>query len=50
MNNHVDRPVLQQEFAALKAFRELLPNRLLDDIRPRKARERVGLSNIDIAQ
>ena len=42
--------MFEQEFAALKTFRQFLPNRLLDDARPGKSDQRAWFRDIEIAE
>ena len=42
--------MLQQELAALKSFGELLPDRLLDDPRPRESDQRSRLCDVEVAE
>ena len=42
--------MLQQKFAALETFRQLLPDALLDDARAGETDERAGLADVQIAQ
>ena len=50
VDDHVDCTMIEQEFAALKSFRQFLPNRLFDDSRAGKSNQCPGLGNIDIAK
>ena len=48
MNNGIEHAVLQEKFAALKAFGQLLPDRLLDHAWPGKANQRSRFRNVQI--
>ncbi len=50
IDEHVHRPVLQLELAALKSFGQRLAHGLLDDARPGEADERTRLGQIQISQ
>jgi hypothetical protein len=50
IHDHVDGAMLQQELAALKAFRQFFPHGLLDHPRPGEADQRLGFGDIDVAQ
>src|SRR5687768_8539303 len=50
IHHHVEHAAFEQELAALEAFGQLLPDRLLDDARTREADERLRLRNVDIAE
>ena len=44
------KPCSQQKLAALKAFRQFLADRLLDDARTRETDQRAGLGDVQVAQ
>src|SRR5213594_3987977 len=50
VDHGVEKAVFEQEFGALKAFGEFLADGLLDDARARKADERAGLADVEVAQ
>ena len=50
IDDEVEHAVLEQELAALKAFGQLLANRLLDDARAGEADERARLGDVQIAE
>ena len=43
-------PLLEQELAALESFRQLLPDRLLDDARAGEADQRFRLGDVQVAE
>ena len=49
-DDHVDRAVIQQELAALEAFRQLLTHGLLDHPRAGKTDQRTRLGNDHVAK
>ena len=50
VDHHVDHAVVPEIFGALKAFRQLLADGLLDDARPGEADQRAGFGDLDIAE
>jgi hypothetical protein len=50
VHDEVEHAVLDQELAALKAVRQLLPDGLLDDAGTGKADERLGLGDVEVAE
>ena len=50
IHDHVDCAMIQKKLAALKAFWQLLPHRLFDDARAGETDQRIGLSDIHIAE
>lgn len=50
LDDEIEKTVCQEKLAALKTFREILPDGLLNHSRPRKSDERAGLSDIQVAE
>src|SRR3546814_441837 len=50
MDDHVDHAVVEQIFGALEAFGELFADRVLDHALARKADQRRGFADLDIAE
>ena len=50
VDDHVERAVLEQELAALEAFRQGLAHGLLDDARPGEADQRLRLGDVEVAE
>src|SRR5690606_3291412 len=50
VHDHVEGAVLEEELAALEAFRQGLAHGLLDDARAGKANQRLGLGDVDVAE
>src|SRR5690606_14914011 len=50
MQNHINRTMFQQKFAALETFRQFLAHGLLDNPRARETNQSVRFSNIEVTQ
>ena len=50
IDDHVERAVIEQEFAALKPFRQRFAHGLLDDARTGKADQRTRLGHVEVAE
>src|SRR6266699_1358391 len=50
MDDGVEETVFEQEFGALEAFGELLPDGLLDDARASETDERAGFADVEVAE
>src|SRR6476661_8014560 len=49
-DNRIEHAVFEQELGALKTFRQLLFNRLLDHARPRETDLRSRLGNVEVPE
>jgi hypothetical protein len=50
MHDGIEKPLFQQEFRPLKAFRQLLTDGLLDHARSCKANQRAWLGDVQVAE
>src|SRR5207237_5225762 len=50
IDDEIEHAVLEQELAALEAFRQLLTDGLLDDARPRESDQRFRLRDVQVAE
>ena len=46
MHDRVEHPMIEKEFGSLKSFRQILPEGLLDDARPRESDDGARLTRM----